>query len=707
MILDSGNFVVVNSADTRIVYWQSFNSPTDTLLPNQPFAASAKVALSSWRTDEDWTPSRYTLAWTDFKLNASWDTPYSQLSRTDFTNYWSYGVPAGPALSSAKLTSRGEFLGISNGPPRNTSAIGISHDYASASNPLRRVTFDVDGNLRMYSWYPGQSIQWTVDWAAISDRCSIFFACGPWGICTGVNECLCPTGFEYIDASDSTAGCTRTFDITFCNNDSTGISATPDFKLVVNAVESVDYLGGDYHSSRSADVKTCTQTCLNNCNCDAVTVSTLLADGTYKCWFKTGTLVNGYNSSQRTTWIRMVEKVDADQGGSESLQRSLMIAGPSLGAGIVAVAVCFCVLGGIFLRRKLHRVYVKSLERKWVSAEGQVLVFSYKELRLATANFSDEIGKGAHGSVFKGQIGSVATVAVKRLDRITAKQDKEFLREVNVIGRANHPNLVNLHGYCTTGLHRMLVYEYVRYSSLDKVLFNHKEATLPLLEWRPRVKIAIETARGLAYLHEDVRNQRIVHCDVKPENILLDSTMSVKVADFGLLRVVSKEQTRTMTVHARGSSGYLAPEWRSELMPITAKTDVFSYGMVLLEIVSGRRNLDPQTLTSDKLMFAPDSYFPLWAFPKLESLSFLEVVDPLLRGIVDAQEVQTLLQVAFWCINEKPEVRPTMAMVVQMLEGNVAVELPVPRPFFLRSLATGHKNQVQGAFANPLTSLAA
>ena len=151
----------------------------------------------------------------------------------------------------------------------------------------------------------------------------------------------------------------------------------------------------------------------------------------------------------------------------------------------------------------------------------------------------------------------------------------------------------------------------------------------PILEWRSRFWIAIETARGLAYLHEGVRDQRIIHCDIKPENILLDTQMSAKVADFGLSRIMRREQTRTMTMNLRGMCGYMAPEWTSPHTPITVKIDVYSYGMVLLEIVSGRRNLKTSCIVLD----APDFYYPQWAFEKLvdeleTDASILELVDP-------------------------------------------------------------------------------
>lgn len=237
----------------------------------------------------------------------------------------------------------------------------------------------------------------------------------------------------------------------------------------------------------------------------------------------------------------------------------------------------------------------------------------------------------------------------------------------------------------------------------------------PILEWRSRFRIAIETARGLAYLHEGVRDQRIIHCDIKPENILLDTKMSAKVADFGLSRIMRREQTRTMTMNLRGTCGYMAPEWTSPHTPITVKIDVYSYGMVLLEIVSGRRNLktsrilddldddddDPEAAVANVHDVEPDFYYPQWAFEKLDGSEtdtlVLELVDPSLTGLVDTKEVRRALLVAFWCIHHKPEHRPTMSKVVQMLEGDIPIQQPVPRPAILDEMHPGSLVRDQGS----------
>lgn len=212
-----------------------------------------------------------------------------------------------------------------------------------------------------------------------------------------------------------------------------------------------------------------------------------------------------------------------------------------------------------------------------------------------------------------------------------------------------------------------------------------------------------------------MRDQRIIHCDIKPENILLDTKMSAKVADFGLSRIMRREQTRTMTMNMRGTCGYMAPEWTSPHMPITVKIDVYSFGMVLLEIVSGRRNLKTSCIVDPddspeamlKILDAPDLYYPQWAFEKIKletDASILEVADPLLTGIVDVKEARRALLVAFWCIHHKPEQRPTMSKVVQMLEGDIPIQQPVPRPGILDQLQPGSLDGGRGGSTDLLST---
>ncbi|QCE14066.1 probable receptor-like protein kinase At5g20050 [Vigna unguiculata] len=358
------------------------------------------------------------------------------------------------------------------------------------------------------------------------------------------------------------------------------------------------------------------------------------------------------------------------------------------GAGVAVILAVFAyVLLSIRFnrRRRLLESQLKSEGRELrieysflKKVAGVPIKFRYKELEEATDGFQALIGRGASASVFKGILNDGTSVAVKRIDG-EERGEKEFRSEVAAIASVHHVNLVRLLGYCNAPTApRYLVYEYVSNGSLDCWIFPKK---LPrrggCLSWSLRYKVAIDVAKGLAYLHHDCRS-KILHLDVKPENILLDENYRAVVSDFGLAKLVGKDESQKVVSAIRGTRGYLAPEWLLE-QGISDKTDIYSYGMVLLEIVGGRKNVclvdDDDGKAKSKRKW---KYFPKIVNEKVREGKFMEVVDPRLLegGGVDERQVKTLVYVALWCVQEKPRSRPSMAQVVDMLEGRVRVELP-------------------------------
>jgi serine/threonine protein kinase len=212
--------------------------------------------------------------------------------------------------------------------------------------------------------------------------------------------------------------------------------------------------------------------------------------------------------------------------------------------------------------------------------------YTYKELVRATTNFKDELGRGGSGVVYKGILDDGRLVAVKKLDDAT-QGEEEFQAELSLIGCINHMNLVRVCGFCLKGQHRILISEFVENGSLDKILFNVAQNGNNILRWHHRCKIAAGVAKGLAYLHHECL-EWVLHCDVKPENILLDADLEPKIADFGLSKLLNRIGPNPQISRIRGTRGYIAPEWTHQL-PITAKADVYSFGVVLLELVMGKR----------------------------------------------------------------------------------------------------------------------
>ncbi|KAK8696904.1 hypothetical protein V6N13_113075 [Hibiscus sabdariffa] len=271
-------------------------------------------------------------------------------------------------------------------------------------------------------------------------------------------------------------------------------------------------------------------------------------------------------------------------------------------------------------------------------------------------------------------LGDGTSVAVKRIDG-EEHGEKEFRSEVAAaIASVQHVNLVHLMGYCCLpGGPRFLVYEFIPNGSLDNWIFprNHPRGCLA---WDLRYRVAIDVAKALSYLHHDCRS-RVLHLDVKPENILLDENYRAIVADFGLSKLMGKDESRVITT-IRGTRGYLAPEWLLE-HGVSEKSDIYSYGMVLLEMIGGQRNVSLMENGTDRSQ-RKWHFFPKIVSRKLKQGKLIEAVDQRLveAGGIDDRQLQTLVYVALWRIQERAKLRPSMEQVVEMLEGRVVVDEP-------------------------------
>nr|KYP58768.1 putative LRR receptor-like serine/threonine-protein kinase At1g56130 family [Cajanus cajan] len=350
----------------------------------------------------------------------------------------------------------------------------------------------------------------------------------------------------------------------------------------------------------------------------------------------------------------------------------------------VTIIVVGVVVGNVVLLALLLFFLIRRRKRMVGAGkpvEGTLVAFGYRDLQNATRNFSEKLGGGGFGSVFKGTLGDSSLVAVKKLEGIR-QGEKQFRTEVSTIGTVQHVNLVRLRGFCSEGAKRLLVYDYMPNGSLDFHLFQNKN--FKALDWKMRYQIALGTARGLTYLHEKCRDC-IIHCDVKPENIVLDADFCPKVADFGLAKLVGRDFSRVLTT-MRGTRGYLAPEWISGVA-FTAKADVYSYGMMLFEFVSGRRNSEPSE--DGKFTFFPT----LAANVVVQGGDVVSLLDPGLEGNAEIEEVTRIIKVASWCVQDNEAHRPSMGQVVQILEGILELNLP-PIPRSLQMFVDSHESLV-------------
>ncbi|WVZ81037.1 hypothetical protein U9M48_028464, partial [Paspalum notatum var. saurae] len=299
---------------------------------------------------------------------------------------------------------------------------------------------------------------------------------------------------------------------------------------------------------------------------------------------------------------------------------------------------------------------------------GNTKAFSFDELYDITGGFAREniLGEGGFGFVFKGTLGDGKVVAVKQLKGGGGQGEREFQAEVEIISRVHHRHLVSLVGYCIAEDHRLLVYDFVSNNTLHHHLHGRGR---PMMEWSTRIKIAAGSARGLAYLHEDC-HPRIIHRDIKSSNILLDDQFEAQVADFGLARLAENDVTHIST-RVMGTFGYLAPEYAST-GKLTEKSDVFSFGVVLLELITGRKPVDSSRPLGDESLVE-------WSRPLLnraiENQEFDELVDPHLDGNYDDVEMFRVIEAAAACIRHSAARRPKMGQVVRVLDSLTDVDL--------------------------------
>ncbi|XP_047054889.1 rust resistance kinase Lr10-like [Lolium rigidum] len=292
--------------------------------------------------------------------------------------------------------------------------------------------------------------------------------------------------------------------------------------------------------------------------------------------------------------------------------------------------------------------------------------YAYTDITAITSHFRDKLGQGGYGTVYKGVLPGDVHVAIKML--ISSMSDgEEFISEVSSIGSIHHVNVVRLVGFCSEEMRRALVYEYMPNGSLEKYIFSSDKS----FSWDKLNEIAVGIARGINYLHRGC-DMQILHFDIKPHNILLDSDFTPKIADFGLAKLYPRDNSFLPVSAARGTVGYIAPEMISRSFgTISSKSDVYSFGMLLLEMAGGRRNVDPQASRSQ-------TYYPAWVYNQLSRQEVGEISEA--RGIHEVEK--KLCIVALWCIQMMSHDRPSMSEVLDMLEAGVdGLEIP-PEPFF-------------------------
>ncbi|XP_062228755.1 G-type lectin S-receptor-like serine/threonine-protein kinase SD2-5 [Phragmites australis] len=641
-LLDSGNLLVLGKESSSPL-WQSFSYPTDTLLSGQSFIDGMKLASHSNTQNMTYTLQ---IKSGDMILYAGLQTPQSywsalQDNRTIFNKN-------GNNMYSANLSSRSWSFYDQSGLLLSQLVIAQQGD----ANTTLAAVLGNDGLIVFYMLQSGNGRS-TLLITIPQDSCDMPAHCKPYSICNSGTGCQCPSSLS------SYANCNPGV-ISPCNSKD---------KFQLAQLESgVGYVGTSFTSPvAKTNLTGCQIACMGNCSCVAV-----FFDQTSGSCF----LFNQIGSLQQkdggTSGFASFIKVSSSyrgsgQGGSDSGSGRLTIIIVVIVVGTLAIIGVLVYVGFcIYRRRRCHPPSQGSSEDDGFlqTIPGAPMRLTYRDLQDATNNFSSKLGQGGFGSVYLGKLPDGSRIAVKKLEGI-GQGKKEFRSEVTIIGSIHHIHLVKLRCFCAEGTHRLLAYEYMAKGSLDRWIFKNNENS-SLLDWDTRFNIALGMAKGLAYLHQDCES-KIIHCDIKPENVLLDENFHAKVSDFGLAKLMTREQSHVFTT-LRGTRGYLAPEWITNYA-ISEKSDVYSYGMVLLEIISGRKNFDPVE-TSEK------AHFPSYAFKKLEEGDLRDIYDVKLKYNDKDDRVETAIKVALWCIHEDFYQRPSMSKVVQMLEGVCDVPQP-------------------------------
>ncbi|KAF7113562.1 hypothetical protein RHSIM_RhsimUnG0113300 [Rhododendron simsii] len=621
---DDGNLVVKDGFNSTQPIWQSFDFPTNTWLPGAKLAYNKRTRihqyLTSWKNSED--PSQGL-----FSLSLKADTKEYVILWNGSEQYWSSGSWNGQIFSwvpEMRLNYNYNFSYVDN---ENESYFTYSmYD----PKIISRFVMDVSGQITQQTWLETTG-QWNLFWSQPREQCEVYAFCGAFGACNQITQpfCNCLKGFSPVgdwNLRDYSGGCARTNKLQCGNTSVTNQESTDKFYEYPNMG-----LPDNSLSVASSSAAGCASFCLNNCSCTAYSY---YSNG---CSIWIGELLNlqlsPNDGTGRTLYLRLATSEFSK--GTEN-------------QGIIIGAVAGSV--GLVLLLGLVFIIIWKRQRRFVGktkVEGSLVAFGYRDLQIATKNFSEKLGGGGFGSVFKGTLPGSTIIAVKKLESIS-QGEKQFRMEVSTIGTIQHVNLVRLRGFCSDGNQKLLVYDYMQNRSLDSHLFHEREGQV--LDWKTRVL----------------------------------TTM-------------------------RGTRGYLAPEWISGVA-ITAKADVYSYGMMLLEFVSGRRNSE-QSDKDGKFKF-----FPTWAASVVVGGGDLfSLLDHRLEKNADEEELRRMARVACWCIQDDENHRPTMGQVVQILEGVLEVNRPrVPRSLqafvenhehivFFTDSSSGQSSQLQSAHSTVST----
>ncbi|KAH7662009.1 S-receptor-like serine/threonine-protein kinase protein [Dioscorea alata] len=580
-LLDNGNFVVKNQLTNDVVAWQSFDHPTDTLLPGMKlgldFTTGLNHNLTSWKSSGDPSPGDYSVA-----MDIRGDPQLVVSDRS--VRKWRSGPWTGFSFDSIPEMAAYTRNGFSFDFVNNSTGIYYSYEVSNRSI-ITRLVVNQTGKTERYVWL-GQS-GWSVFWYTPRTQCSGLDSCGPNGVCGLFSSPMCrclkgfkprsPRDWDLLDGSD---GCVRKEPLD-CRNGTDGFWKMTAAQLPDTWSSFVD---------RSLGLDECKAKCLMNCSCTAYANADVRAGGS-GCilWFGDFTGLGAFQSGQ-DLYVRLAASEFASSG-KKSVDGAVIVIVVVIAVLLLLTALActaYCVCRKRKRRGNATGIDHHNHENEMKDEEVELPIFDLSVILEATDNFAPEnkLGQGGFGPVYKGKLEDGLEIAVKRLSKDSLQGIQEFKNEVKLITKLQHRNLVRLLGCCLQVEDRMLIYEYMPNKSLDAFLFDKEKSAS--LDWQTRYQIILGVARGLLYLHQESR-VTIIHRDLKAGNILLDETMNPKISDFGMARIFGGDDSATKTRKVVGTYGYMAPEYAMDGV-FSVKSDVYSYGVLVLEIISGQKN---------------------------------------------------------------------------------------------------------------------